>query len=50
MVQQRTPSWPRRIGWLLLIWTASVMALALAAVLFRLLMSAAGLTTSTPAS
>ena len=36
--------WPRRVGWLLLIWTASVGALAIVAVLFRLLMSMAGLT------
>jgi hypothetical protein len=40
-----TASWPRRIGWLVLIWTASVMVLALVAVLFRMLMSVAGLTT-----
>jgi Protein of unknown function (DUF2474) len=40
-----TPSWLRRIGWLILIWTASVMGLAFVAVLFRMLMSAAGLTT-----
>ena len=33
-----------RIGWLILIWTASVIALAIVAVLFRILMSAAGLT------
>jgi hypothetical protein len=39
-----TTSWPRRIGWLVLIWTASVMALALVAVPFRMLMSVAGLT------
>jgi hypothetical protein len=37
-------SWPRGIGWLVLIWTASVMALALVAVPFRMLMSVAGLT------
>ena len=45
---QRAPipmkSWPRRLGWLLLIWTASVIALALVALLFRILMNAAGLT------
>ena len=34
----------RRIGWLILIWTASVIALALVAGLFRILMNAAGLT------
>lgn len=36
--------WPRRIGWLLLIWLASVSALAVAAFAVRLLMNAAGLT------
>ena len=36
--------WPRRIGWLLLIWFASVGVLAIVAVLFRLLMNMAGLT------
>ncbi|HWL06674.1 MAG TPA: DUF2474 domain-containing protein [Xanthobacteraceae bacterium] len=36
--------WPRRIGWLVLIWLASVAALAIVAVLFRLLMNMAGLT------
>lgn len=36
--------WARRIGWLVLIWIASVGALAIVAVLFRLLMNMAGLT------
>lgn len=36
--------WPRRIGWLVLIWIASVGALAIVAGLFRLLMNMAGLT------
>ena len=36
--------WPRRIGWLVLIWIASVGVLAIVAVLFRLLMNMAGLT------
>ena len=47
MVEQASvprPFWPGRIGWLVLIRTVSVMALALVAVAFRLLMSAAGLT------
>jgi hypothetical protein len=35
--------WLRRIGWLILIWSASVAALAVVALLFRLLMAAAGL-------
>jgi len=38
-------SWPRRLGWLLLIWLASVAALAVVAAFFRILMNAAGLTT-----
>jgi len=37
-------SWPRRLGWLILIWIASVAALAIVAALFRVLMNAAGLT------
>ena len=36
--------WLRRVGWLGLIWIASVAALALAAALFRVLMKIAGLT------
>ena len=36
--------WLRRAGWLVLIWTASVTAMALAAFFFRLLMQASGLT------
>jgi hypothetical protein len=37
--------WLRRIGWMALIWTLSVLALAVVALVFRGLMSAAGLTT-----
>ena len=36
--------WPRRVGWLVLIWIASVGALTIVAILFRLLMNMAGLT------
>ena len=36
--------WLRRIGWLVLIWTASVATLGVAALIFRALMSLAGLT------
>jgi hypothetical protein len=36
--------WLRRAGWLVLIWTASVAALAAVAVLFRTLMNFVGLT------
>lgn len=39
-----TTSWPRRVGWLALIWALSVIALALVALLFRMLMRVAGLT------
>jgi hypothetical protein len=42
--QASLPSWPRRVGWLLLIWTASVLTLALLALVFRMLMNLAGLT------
>ncbi len=37
-------SWTRRIGWLVLIWTASVLALAAVAGVIRLMMTFAGLT------
>ncbi|KAB2887881.1 MAG: DUF2474 domain-containing protein [Burkholderiaceae bacterium] len=40
---QRKP-WLRRIGWMVLIWAASVAALGIVAVLFRGLMGLAGLT------
>ncbi len=36
--------WVRRVGWLVLIWTVSVSAMGLAALFFRLIMSASGLT------
>ncbi len=36
--------WLRRVGWLVLIWIGSVAALGIVAVLFRLLMSMAGMT------
>lgn len=35
--------WLRRVGWLLLIWTASVLSLGAVAYMFRLFMKAAGL-------
>jgi hypothetical protein len=37
-------SWPRRIGWMVLIWAASVMGLGIIAALLRGLMRLAGLT------
>jgi hypothetical protein len=36
--------WLRRVGWLVLIWTASVAVMGLAAFFFRLIMQANGLT------
>ena len=36
--------WLRRVGWLVLIWAASVMALGVVAALFRVVMTLAGLT------
>jgi hypothetical protein len=36
--------WVRRLGWLILIWTLSVSALAVVAALLRTLMNFAGLT------
>ena len=36
--------WARRVGWLALIWTASVLALGLVAILIRMGMNAAGMT------
>jgi hypothetical protein len=36
--------WLRRAGWLVLIWTASVTAMGLAALFFRLIMQVSGLT------
>jgi hypothetical protein len=37
------PSWPKRIGWLLVLWAAGVLALGLVAGLLRVVMTAAGL-------
>jgi hypothetical protein len=36
--------WLRRVGWLVLIWAAGVLALGIVAGLFRVLMTLAGLT------
>lgn len=38
------PDWFRRVGWLALIWAASVAALLVVAMLFRLAMKWVGLT------
>ena len=37
-------TWLRRVGWLVLIWAASVLALGVVAGLFRVVMKLAGLT------
>jgi hypothetical protein len=37
-------TWLRRVGWLVLIWAASVLALGVVAALFRMMMTLAGLT------
>jgi hypothetical protein len=37
-------SWARRIGWLVLLWSASVLALGVVAAIIRVMMTAAGLT------
>lgn len=42
----RRPNWWKRFGWLIGIWTASVVALAVAAYAMRLLMNLLGLSTS----
>jgi len=48
MSSERSPapdhSWLRRVGWLVLIWAASVAALGFVAGLLRIIMSLAGLT------
>ncbi|WP_073629337.1 DUF2474 domain-containing protein [Pseudoxanthobacter soli] len=36
--------WVRRVGWLVLIWVASVAALGVVALVFRAVMSLAGMT------
>ncbi len=42
-VSSTAPSWGQRLGWLVLIWASSVAALAVVALVFRLLMRAAGM-------
>lgn len=37
--------WARRVGWLVLLWTAGVLVIAIVAMIFRLLMNFAGMTT-----
>jgi len=44
-VPSRAPdSWAKRIGWLILLWAAGVLAVGVVAVAFRILMNLAGLT------
>ncbi|HEY0146412.1 MAG TPA: DUF2474 domain-containing protein [Methylovirgula sp.] len=45
MARATSRAWLKRIGWLVLIWTLSVLALGIVALLFRALMKLAGLTT-----
>ncbi|KIQ96297.1 DUF2474 domain-containing protein [Lysobacter sp. A03] len=39
------PHWAKRLGWLVLIWSASVATLALVALAIKLIMRAVGMTT-----
>lgn len=39
----RPPEWPRRLGWLLLLWSAGVAVLGIVAYALRWLMTAVGL-------
>jgi hypothetical protein len=46
MQRENTPApapWWKRVGWLAIIWSASVLGLFVVASLFRLLMTAAGM-------
>jgi Protein of unknown function (DUF2474) len=36
--------WARRLGWMVLLWTASVALLAVVALIFRVIMNFAGMT------
>ena len=45
LMRARWRLWTRRVGWLLLIWMLSVAALALVALVLRMAMRAAGMTT-----
>lgn len=42
--QSHMPAWAKRLGWLIMIWIASVAALGIVAMLFRWIMNSAGLT------
>lgn len=45
MATEKAPRglWLRRVGWLMVIWAGSIAALAVVAMLFRLLMNLAGM-------
>lgn len=43
-LQSHRPTWFKRLGWLAIIWVASVGALAIVAMIFRWIMNSAGLT------
>jgi hypothetical protein len=44
-LESRHRLWARRVGWFVVIWLVSVVALAIVAAVLRTVMSAAGLTT-----
>ena len=46
MAAEKAPRglWLRRVGWLAIIWAGSIAALAVVALIFRLLMNLAGMT------
>ncbi|PPA01301.1 DUF2474 domain-containing protein [Pseudomonas sp. MWU12-2312b] len=43
--KSKSPSWYRRVMWLIAIWFGSVVALGVVAILLRLMMKLAGMTT-----
>jgi hypothetical protein len=45
MARTAPAMWLKRVGWLVLIWTLSVLALGVFALVFRVFMKLAGLTT-----
>jgi hypothetical protein len=45
MARAAPGAWLKRVGWLVLIWTLSVLALGVFALVFRIFMKLAGLTT-----
>ncbi|VEI69098.1 Protein of uncharacterised function (DUF2474) [Serratia rubidaea] len=43
MKQKDATPWWKRVGWLVIIWSASVLGLFVVATIFRMLMTAAGM-------